>query len=155
MSVIRIFQQQEKPTILEAYKEVLKHYIDKVLKKIGENDNNITWYICKKEDFPIQIKPLGLLKLEQLSGIIMKPVYGCTKYDKNNKCSDIYVSTTAIQSAPFPLQEIVENLGLIHNSENLLINVILDELAHAKTFENHGSPEYDNTLEKYAYLYYG
>lgn len=74
--------------------------------------------------------------MEQLSRIVLHPRYGMIRCKKGSKMSEIYISTYAIQSAPLSMYDLLK----INASNNLLVNVILDELVHAKTHADHGTP---------------
>ena len=137
-------------------KQTLQYYITKVLNKIGENDAGITWYICSELDLrkiAAVHKPTGLIeKIEKISGHVLEPIYGCTDLSKKH----IYISTTAINSAPtFGLNRMFQNLhSNLSNQEALLISVILDEFTHAVTGKGHGDKRYDDTLSNYKERYY-
>lgn len=135
------------------YEQLLRRYIAEVLDKLGENDNDITWYICEEGKFPDQHDSKGTFVLEQLSGVIRQPRYGMTIWENGNSHSDIYISTTAIMSAPLHWEKMEEILNIPKKS-NLLASVIIDELAHANTHEDHGNKAYEDKLKEYAYKYY-
>ena len=153
MSDIRIYPPRE-GAVIATYEQTLRRYIKKVLNKIGERENNITWYICEEGKFPNQESSKGIRVLEQLSGVVRQPKYGMTTWAQGDKHSNIYISTLAIMSAPLPQRERLDEVLKLPKRDNLLVNVILDELAHAKTHKGHGSKEYDNKLKEYDYKYY-
>lgn len=132
MSNIQIYPQKSGVS-LASYEHTLKQYISKILQKIGENDDNITWYICQEGNFPNQRNSSGIKVLEQLSGVMRQPKYGMTTWEKGDLHSDIYISSAAIMTAPLPQMERLDDMLKIPKRSNLLVNVILDELAHAKT----------------------
>lgn len=77
-----------------------------------------------------------------------------TKWEPGKSCSMIYISTHAIQTAPIPQRDRLNQLLRLPQTDKLLVNVILDELANAKTHEDHGNKAYDDLLKSYAYKYY-
>ena len=44
--------------------------------------------------------------------------------------------------------------GVTKNKRDFLADVILDEITHIVTKLNHGDDEYDETLERFRYIYY-
>ena len=155
MSNIQLYSTKGKKDKLYGYIYTLQYYIKKALRKIETNDKDITWYICEEGDFPRQSgNSIGLKRLEQLSGVIRNPIYGKTIWNKGDSHSRIYISTQAIETAPLPQRDNLIRLLKLPQTENLLINVILDELAHAKTHEDHGNKLYDELLNEYASKYY-
>jgi predicted AlkP superfamily phosphohydrolase/phosphomutase len=75
----------------------------------------------------------------------MSPVFNtnyiCGFRPKNT--NEIWISKQAIESFN------ITTCMIAIDVRNLLIRVILDELAHVKTNKDHGNKEYDNKLEEY------
>lgn len=119
------------------YEVILKNAIEFVCKVIGENDNNINWVIFKEASLvPDKIKskfiPCDMYK------------YGFCIYEKK----EIWISEEAIRSW---------NIGTKKSryaEKNLMVDVLLDELAHVKTGKDHGDEKYEERLIRYRRCYY-
>lgn len=134
------------------YRTYLIETINRVLSKIGENSDDIKWIVFKKNN-------------------ISDPLF-CDNYFKNygdkyftHKFKDgfcviaskeVWISTHAInQSLNMNLLLTPSIKPFINKeSDDLLVNVILDELAHLKTKQNHGNSKYDMLLNTYHNKYY-
>lgn len=132
-------------TDLAVYGDVLQRTIDAVLEKIGISDEGIEWVVFKEEKF---LNTWGLPVNPSFVYIYEKNYkYGFCYIDKQ----EIWISTAALKKAP----NIIERMLPRKKEENLLVNVILDELAHIVTGEDHGDTKYDKTLASFYKKYYG
>lgn len=115
------------------YKYILQRAIDDIKIKLKISDDEIEWHIFNKEAY--------IKKYKQ------NYEYGFCYIDQNQ----IYISEEAImanQNWNFTKKK------LVFTKNVLLIDVILDELVHIKTKEDHGNELYEETLKKYRQKYY-
>ena len=129
MSKIEYYGKIDAILYNNAYKKILQQYINNILTATNENDDNITWYICREEDLPnTEMKKILLEKERKMTGIASLQ-YG-RSITANNQ---IWISLSAIKTALFSNP----------HEETILIHVIIDELAHIKTQKDHGDQEYE------------
>ncbi len=138
--------------------QTLQFYITKVLNRLNETDDGITWYICTELDLQNILHPNRseyIKRLEIITGLVRERLYGLSDPQKN----EIFISTDAINSAPIIglnncLHTPIGNIrGLTNNKENLLVRVIIDELTHivTKRIEHDAfyQKKYDEYIERY------
>lgn len=83
----------------------------------------------------------GLSIIDELLPISPLIKEKCKYGRRNPKTNTIWISTVAIQKAPTIIDRLFSS-----KEDNLLVNVILDELAHIETGKNHGDREYERLL---------
>ena len=140
----------------EMYQSYLSKKIKIVCSKIKFEKNDIKWIIYDPKS--LTANPIE----KSLIGTRGKDYGFC---DPGNK--EIYISILAIQgdlNGKNILKQINNNLNLIgktyklsgvtKNKRDFLADVILDEITHIVTKSNHGDDEYDETLERFRYIYY-
>lgn len=140
----------------EMYQSYLSKKIKIVCSKIKFEKNDIKWIIYDPKS--LTANPIE----KSLIGTRGKDYGFC---DPGNK--EIYISILAIQgdlNGKNILKQINNNLNLIgktyklsgvtKNKRDFLADVILDEITHIVTKLNHGDDEYDETLERFRYIYY-
>lgn len=152
MSDIRFFAKSKETDFLDSYRTVLQEYINIFFEAIGESDSGITWYICKDDDLPDYPKKTDIYKIADFPIDFMTNLqYGrCNVIDRK-----IWISTSAIDTAP--------DVGLIKDKENrkiirhiiLLVDVIMDEFTHIKTQAGHGELNYENQIREYRKKFWG
>lgn len=147
----------------------LEYYINKVLRAIGENDDDITWYICEESDLPNGphlIPPV----IENITRIANTPFinskFGCCDY----KTKEIWISTDALLTALSPSRNrafqvidfcLLRHFGNKKHNEiqmqqmpSILIRVIVDEITHIRTQADHGEAKYEEQWKKYWQMYF-
>ena len=139
---------------LSAYKDILQRTINDVLKKIKISDDGIQWLIVEEEKFKEMDKKLNKMNgISIIDGLLpISPLFKekC-KYGRCNlKTNTIWISTAAIHTATFPIESLLPK-----KRKTLLVDVILDELAHIQTRKDHGDREYDAKLASFREKYYG
>lgn len=134
---------------LTMYSVVLEQALKDITKKIGVNAAGISWVIFDEKSFA-EKKKAGYFQINISSFLMLQNYqYGLCYIDKK----EIWISTTAIQSYSLNSSMLL-NYFAMKKQDILLVNVILDELAHIKTGKDHGNTRYDSLLQKYHYLYY-
>lgn len=131
------------------YSMILQNVIKKISKKIGEDFYNIKWVIFDTNNRRKNNTKNELMKVSPLFIVSQGADYGFYDY----KSQEIWISTMALRSSGWNNLSL-PNLISGRNKPDLLVNVILDELAHLKTGEDHGSREYDNQLKMYRNRHY-
>lgn len=141
----------------------LDYYINKVLRAIGENDNDITWYICEECDLPTHLIPPFIERITRIANIsFINSKFGCCDY----RTKEVWISTHALLTALSPswdrMMQAV-NFSSLHQFRSgsnkrqvppILIQVIIDELTHIKTRADHGEPAYEEQFNKYWQKYF-
>ncbi|MBE1446138.1 hypothetical protein [Paenibacillus sp. OAS669] len=128
------------------YRLVLLGAITHIFNVLEESSEDITWIIFAENVSPTN-RPRNILYHR-------KYLYGFCYTDTNT----IWISDKAIQSignleATYRMRKINGILGG-GLQRNLLVDVILDELTHIRTKQDHGSRAYENKLRKYKAKYY-
>ncbi|TCL57647.1 hypothetical protein EDD76_108182 [Kineothrix alysoides] len=147
MSNIRF---DKETNVLSIWSELLQKAITDIEKKTGVKDDEIEWIIFDEKDY----LKCNFLKKNMPSFIYQNNYkYGFCYVNKKQ----IWISTSAIMTSSFTDFNRKLSMAPIRQNkkEILLVNVILDELAHIVTKENHGNKEYDSKLERYHKAYYG
>ena len=158
----------------EMYQSYLSKKIKIVCSKIKFEKNDIKWIIYDPKITSAKKSRLFLFTSYDPKSLTANPIeksligtrgkdYGFC--DPGNK--EIYISILAIQgdlNGKNILKQINNNLNLIgktyklsgvtKNKRDFLADVILDEITHIVTKSNHGDDEYDETLERFRYIYY-
>lgn len=120
---------------------ILKKAVEQVFEVLNESPDNIKWFIfdektINRPELTSKIKS----KLFSMSLVFNSNyIYGF----RPKNTSEIWISKQAIES--FSITTCMIGIDV----RNLLIRVILDELAHVKTNKDHSNKEYDNKLEEY------
>lgn len=144
MSNIR-FEKKGANTAL--YKIILEEAITDVKKKAGIVDDGIEWVIFNEKDH-IEKNVMNKIMPSYIYNQNFK--YGFCYVEKKQ----IWISVKIIMTSNVgDFQKKFPQIG--GKQKNLLINVILDEVAHIMTGKDHGDKEYDNMLENYHKKYYG
>ena len=143
------------PIQMIAMREVLQRTIKDVLTKIHETDTGITWIIYDEDNCDKEknlINGIGSFISMRTISLVKQYKYGFCNINQKK----IWISTQAILAAPILSQiKIPVVRGLFsRNPKNLLVDVILDEIAHIKAGADHGKKKYDNTLCEYRKKYY-
>lgn len=125
------------------YKKILQEKIDKVCQKIGFNDSDISWYIYD----PKQNKN----SIDQIFVGLNGRDYGyCIPHKK-----EIYISTLSIQKdVNSTLLKKYSELLKLPKTDDFLANVIIDEITHIQTKQNHGNSEYEKKFIENANKFY-
>lgn len=146
MSNIRL----EKGSNLHAYRLILQETIKDIESKIGIIDNEIEWIIFDEKSYLEE-------QFKNMPSFIYQNNYKygfCYVKEKQ-----IWISTATIMtSRPSHFYNLEKKLPKIFNKQDehgiLLVNVILDELAHISTKKDHGNKEYESKLKNYYDAYY-
>ncbi len=135
---------------LVVYSMTLEQALKDITPKIGDSAYGITWIIFNEANLA-QKNQNGYFKINIPSFLPLQNYkYGFCYADKK----EIWISTAAIQSYKLNSFMLPSSLLTTKKNDILLVNVILDEIAHIKTGKDHGNDEYDNLLQKYYHLYY-
>ena len=137
---------------LDNFIPTLQEYLNKVLSAIGESDAGITWYICEEKNLPDYPRdPLTKLLNEAFSSMWNLQ---CGRSYIPTK--EIWISTAAIMTGTSRKMgsPVLNSVMPKRREPELLVDVILDELAHIKTGLDHGNPVYDGVLRDYRDRYY-
>lgn len=135
------------------YKELLEERVSIICNKIKYHNNQIKWII-----FNPYIKDIS--EDARISDVLKS---FCTYRNGSNigysicEKNEIYISSFAIECS-LKLQndsiiKMVSNYITIPPKTDLLDKVILDELAHIKSQENHGGKKYEDTLKTFQEAY--
>lgn len=136
-------------TTIDVYSPILEKAISDVKKKVQIDDDEIEWIIFDEKNY-VENKVIGRSTLPSFVYPIQYK-YGFCNVDKKQ----IYISTAAIRTYNNDFYRQIPYITKNFKQNNiLLIDVILDELAHIKTGKNHGDKKYDNTLGLYRNKYY-
>lgn len=134
---------------LTMYSVILKQALKDITKKIGVNASGITWVIFDEKSFA-EKKKAGYFQVNIPSFLMLQNYqYGLCYIDKK----EIWISTTAIQSYSLNSPMLLNPFAM-KKQDILLVNVILDELAHIKTGKDHGNTQYESLLQEYHHRYY-
>lgn len=115
----------------------LQEEIDKVLRRLSESDDEITWIITDEYSM-VGCRNLVLKK---------SPAWAIPS------CNEIYIDICLLRSPSNCLAMPATRL-FVPPGVDMLANVIMDELAHIKTGKDHGTKEYDEKLTSYHKRYY-
>lgn len=149
MRHIEYYSRETRTAYFGIYKQILAHYIDKVMRAIKETDKGIKWYICSEDDLPDNPKSKWALRTQKLTGFVVDAQYGRSKIDTK----EIWISTYAIRYAPFPDLDGI-SVFTKRRRYNQLVEVIIDEFTHIKTKKDHGDSEYDRLKNDYMQRYF-
>lgn len=135
-------------TSFASYGITLQKTITDILNKLGISDEGISWVIFDERKF------MKESILPSIPSIYLEKNYKYGFCDIENK--EIWISTAAIMKAPlYGIQDMINKVLFQPPSDNFLVNVILDEMAHITTKKNHGNKIYENKLLSYHRSYYG
>lgn len=132
--------------ILSFNKTILQNAVTEVCKKLREDFRDIKWVIYDENSIRKKYGKENILA----TYIVPQGIeYGFCRCNER----EIWISTKTLRSSGI---ERLSSAHLVnkHKNDELLVNVILDELAHIKTGKDHGSKEYDNQLRQYHDRYY-
>ena len=115
----------------------LQEEIDKVLRRLSESDDEITWIIT--DDYSM----IGCRNLVPRKS----PAWAIPS------CNEIYIDICLLHS-PSNCLAMPATWLFVPPGVNMLANVIMDELAHIKTGKDHGTKKYDEKLASYHKRYY-
>lgn len=115
----------------------LQEEIDKVLRRLSESDDEITWIITDEYSM-VGCRNLVLRK---------SPAWAIPS------CNEIYIDIYLLRS-PSNCLAMPAAWLFVPPGVDMLANVIMDELAHIKTGKDHGTKEYDEKLASYRKRYY-
>ena len=115
----------------------LQEEIDKVLRRLSESDEEITWIITDEYSM-VGCRNLVLRK---------SPAWAIPS------CNEIYIDIYLLRS-PSNCLAMPAAFLFVPPGVDMLANVIMDELAHIKTGKDHGTKEYDEKLASYHKRYY-
>lgn len=149
MSALKI-NIQSKTTNFSIYSKLLRKAIEEVSCKINVDVSDITWYIVSEKDLQDTISPYSIINSN------LTPI--AKKYGRCNiKKKEVEISTDAIQNYKINDTLVVNKLLFqTHLKPNriLLIDVLMDEIAHIVSKKSHGDNEYEKLLASYHQLFY-
>lgn len=137
---------------LTIYRIVLEEAINNVSKKLSLRiPPEIEWIIFEPNRNLPQVSPIE----QALAKTVVRylPLKGHEYGHCSVKKKKIWISTVAIQSYNAATVSRIKIPG-IKQPDCLLVDVILDELAHINTGKDHGDPIYDRVFSDYYHRYY-
>lgn len=115
----------------------LQKEINKVLRRLSELDDEITWIITDGYS-----RPFCSSLFFMTSPAVAIP-----------SCNEIHIDICLLRS-PSNCLAMPATWLFVSPGVDILANVIMDELAHIKTGKDHGTKEYDEKLASYHKRYY-
>lgn len=147
------------------YRAMLIEGVQQITERIGKNFSGVKWVIYDCNNPPVlteRARTLNDLIRNLPNSDLLTHLtrhenryYGFCDISNNT----IYISTATIQSRLSTIQKRLSHLAPFPISPpqtlSLFSKVLTDELAHIATHADHGSPEYEATLELYRSKCYG
>ena len=140
-------------------KLILQNKIQSVLKRILETDSDIHWFIFDMYNAPI------MTESEKLISNISKDYLGrnclykiiaeknICKGFASPPCKSIWIYEGAIRTSISLFDSPFNSIFKPSRSDELA-DIIMDEIAHIRTCQNHGETLYDKKLQNYRRLFY-